>query len=509
MDPPFNAPFDKRSVTPSDPVNTFRGDMLRQPLPGVNCGSKGMTLTVGESPGTWEGGNNGAKIYVCKYPSKFVAGSGMGRKTLTAKIDLTATNGTSITGIHSITTITWTFHVVDDVTGETGAEPASGQAGGATGQSVSGQQVDPQQAQIGQSQVEGKSVDPPDSNTAQSQVRGASQSNNVPVFSGGTSVTRSVAENTASGTDIGIPISATDVDSDTLTYSLGGTDAASFSIDSSTGQLRTAAALDFETKNVYSLTITATDTNGATASIDVTINITDVDETVTPPTVQPKSQSDPQVQQSQPDPQVQQSQPDPQPQSTNPKPVLEPQPEPNHTLIPFDYEKEGVGKIVLSELMLAHTNTHPQWIELYNTTNQDIDINGWKIVGRYLDDSNTINILESQVISTHLTVKSKGTFLIVSYAMVNVRGNISAGLADKTVALGLTSQNFWNYQGFVLELQDAEGNPIDRVGNLNDKNEIVWEVPPVVRDGSVRNERVSLVRRLKPIGSQEYNLLSV
>ena len=333
---------------------------------------------------------------------------------------------------------------------------------------------------------------------ADSQLRSVRQ-NNPPVFSNGASTTRSVAENTPSGTDIGSPISATDPDGGTLTYSLSGTDAAAFSIDSSTGQLRTAAALDYETKKVYNLTITVTDASGAKTNIDVIINVTDVNETVTPPPVQPKLQTDPQPQsnpqpQLQSNPQIQQSQPDPQPE-------LDPQPEPNYTIIPFDYEKEGVGKVVFSELMLAHLNNkYPQWIELYNTTDQDIDIKGWKIVGRYLDDSNTIKILESQVISKSLTIKGKETVLIVSYAIPNSRDRISSGLADQADALGLSSKNFWNYEGLVLELQDAEGNPIDRIGNLSDQNEIVWEIPSIVR-----NERVSLNRRLKPIRSQEYN----
>ena len=40
---------------------------------------------------------------------------------------------------------------------------------------------------------------------------------------------------------------------DTLTYSLGGTDAASFDIDASTGQLITKALLDTETKASYTV----------------------------------------------------------------------------------------------------------------------------------------------------------------------------------------------------------------------------------------------------------------
>ena len=49
-------------------------------------------------------------------------------------------------------------------------------------------------------------------------------------------------------------------------------------IDSDTGQLSTKAALDYETKDSYSVTVTATDPDGETASIDVTITVTNVDE---------------------------------------------------------------------------------------------------------------------------------------------------------------------------------------------------------------------------------------
>ena len=103
-----------------------------------------------------------------------------------------------------------------------------------------------------------------------------------PVFTEGDSTTRTVAENTSSGVDIGSAVSAADEDKDdTLTYSLGGTDASSFSIDSSSGQLRTSAALDYETKTSYSVTITVSDGNLGKDTISVTINITDVDESPT------------------------------------------------------------------------------------------------------------------------------------------------------------------------------------------------------------------------------------
>ena len=71
--------------------------------------------------------------------------------------------------------------------------------------------------------------------------------------------TRSVAENTAAGAAIGDAVTATDTEDHTLTYSLTGTDAASFSIDSATGQLKTKAALDYEAKTSYSVVVGVSD----------------------------------------------------------------------------------------------------------------------------------------------------------------------------------------------------------------------------------------------------------
>ena len=103
--------------------------------------------------------------------------------------------------------------------------------------------------------------------------------NVAPEFAGETA-TRRIAENTAAGRNIGAPVVAIDPNGDTPTYSLGGTDAASFGIARSTGQLRTRAALDFETKSTYSVEVTATDLGGLSDTIDVTINVTDVVEVV-------------------------------------------------------------------------------------------------------------------------------------------------------------------------------------------------------------------------------------
>lgn len=83
--------------------------------------------------------------------------------------------------------------------------------------------------------------------------------NNAPVFSDGDFTIRTITENTIENTNIGSPVTATDADDDTLTYSLSGTSAASFDIVPATGQLLTKAELDYEVKSVFPLTVTVSD----------------------------------------------------------------------------------------------------------------------------------------------------------------------------------------------------------------------------------------------------------
>ena len=106
------------------------------------------------------------------------------------------------------------------------------------------------------------------------------EANNAPVFSP-TTATREVAENSAVGTSVGAVVTATDADNDTLTYSLEGTDAASFDIESGTGQIKTKSGVtyDFEAaQNTYEMTVKADDGNGGTDTIEVNIALLDADE---------------------------------------------------------------------------------------------------------------------------------------------------------------------------------------------------------------------------------------
>ena len=103
--------------------------------------------------------------------------------------------------------------------------------------------------------------------------------NNPPAFSADTAA-RSVAENTAAGQNVGAALTATDADSDTLTYTLEGTDAASFDIVSGSGQIRTRTGVTYnhEAKSTHTVMVKADDGKGGTDTVTVTITVTDVDE---------------------------------------------------------------------------------------------------------------------------------------------------------------------------------------------------------------------------------------
>ncbi|MCY4323427.1 MAG: fibronectin type III domain-containing protein [Gammaproteobacteria bacterium] len=102
-------------------------------------------------------------------------------------------------------------------------------------------------------------------------------SNSVPIFAA-TSYERRVNENTPSNRAIGSPVTASDPDGDSLTYRIGGTDAAAFRVTASNGQLRTSRTLNYEAKSTYQVTVSAEDGFGARASASVQIRIDDIDE---------------------------------------------------------------------------------------------------------------------------------------------------------------------------------------------------------------------------------------
>ena len=115
---------------------------------------------------------------------------------------------------------------------------------------------------------------------------------NEPPEFGTSAVELEIDENTATNTNIGDPVLASDPESDALTYSLVGADSHWFDVDPSGGQIKTKALLDRESPldsdfdNIYEFRVWVTDGKDAEGianasvddSIDVTITVTNVNE---------------------------------------------------------------------------------------------------------------------------------------------------------------------------------------------------------------------------------------
>ena len=104
--------------------------------------------------------------------------------------------------------------------------------------------------------------------------------NRRPAFPDSEDGERSVDENTRSGANIGAPVAAVDPENNRLTYTLTGTDADAFTITGA-GQIKVKDALDFETKESYSVTVNVHDGRDGSGNTDTTIdNSQDVTITV-------------------------------------------------------------------------------------------------------------------------------------------------------------------------------------------------------------------------------------
>ena len=279
--------------------------------------------------------------------------------------------------------------------------------------------------------------------------------NHAPAFAGNRT-TRSVKENTDAGVNIGSPVSATDDDEDTLTYTLGGTDATAFSIVSTTGQLKTSAPLDFETKNAYTVTITVSD-GSRTDSITVAITIIDVDES---------------------------------------SPTTDESPRP----------AQIQSVISISEIMYGSERsfTPVQWIELHNAGPDLINLAGWKLIIQNVDSPELTGSVSATITfrddfwGDAPRIWPNDIVLVVGSSDSNSRNLSKDQIYDLDWRTSLPI-GFWttwlSAEGFRMKLYDDEGNLVDDAGNL-DGNVLQWKLPYGANRGKTRaGHRTSLIRR--------------
>ncbi len=95
----------------------------------------------------------------------------------------------------------------------------------------------------------------------------------APKFADGFRTTRTLAQNARAEDAVGDPVSATHPDELAITYALSGADAARFTVDAETGQIRVKDAVAFKLGQTFTVNLTATDSAGFGAIIIVVIEV--------------------------------------------------------------------------------------------------------------------------------------------------------------------------------------------------------------------------------------------
>lgn len=159
------------------------------------------------------------------------------------------------------------------------------------------------------------------------------------------------------------------------------------------------------------------------------------------------------------------------------------------------------GQIVLSEIMFESTGglrSLPQWFEVFNTTDTEINVRGWQLAWYRRKPS----VLDVTVhIQEDFIIPAKQSRLIVSRSARNsgdvLQNNavyqlFSHHATELQQEAGETQNRLIWREGFYLKLLDAENTLIDHIGTLTDKGgKPTWKLPECLIDG----ERSSLIRR--------------
>lgn len=266
---------------------------------------------------------------------------------------------------------------------------------------------------------------------------------------------RSVAENSPAGTDIGNQIAHEFGTNTKYNFVLGGTDVASFQLKQwvhpqdptdfhYTNQIQTKAALDYETKNSYEVTVTlqtytekTLDTGAVKRdytdrdTITVTINVTDVDETVTTSTTLSSVDALPTV---------------------------------TGDEIAQIISLLSMDKIIFNELYNASNDTH-DWLELRNISDVEVNLSGWQLT--------VTAVLGKEIISfPDGTMLPAGEVLLLVNTDPNAPESRLSNPGDGSVRYVVDKSFDIPQADFALILKSTNGGYEDSVGNYFPNREI-------------------------------------
>ncbi|MDE0085969.1 MAG: lamin tail domain-containing protein [Candidatus Poribacteria bacterium] len=163
-------------------------------------------------------------------------------------------------------------------------------------------------------------------------------------------------------------------------------------------------------------------------------------------------------------------------------------------------QESELGQIVFSEIMFETAgglHSLPQWVELYNTTDKDINVSGWQLEW-YRREPKLLDV--TTTFETDFVIPAKQSRLVVSRNTYRSRQNSLRWFYDlffrhSTVLDQNDGQNrdrLIARGGFYLKLFDGRDTLIDQIGTVADNaSEPTWELPDCVIDGV----RSSLIRR--------------
>ncbi len=128
-------------------------------------------------------------------------------------------------------------------------------------------------------------------------------------------------------------------------------------------------------------------------------------------------------------------------------------------------EQQPSEEVVINEIawMGTKASTKDEWIELYNTTNEDIDISGWSIYGA--KTGKCLNFDSADGFSTTI-IKANDYLLYANYQddVKDFQGNSLVDIWDATISLNNSSPDkiilydSSNCQGKVIDIINQEGN---------------------------------------------------
>ena len=167
--------------------------------------------------------------------------------------------------------------------------------------------------------------------------------------------------------------------------------------------------------------------------------------------------------------------------------------------LPFQqlFPRWPVGQFAISEIMFTSkrgSTNLPQWLELYNNSNTETVIpNGWKIMIESKYPTYQGQLFFSFSRDDSFVIGPKQTLLIVT---ANARN--SGHFPQHRTRILDVSPTILSSEGFAVTILTADGQVVDKVGNLdgNTKTEdsASWLLPDsITEDGN----RISLIRRYK------------